>query len=272
MGKNACHRKSLEKTVLSHDGKNVLYLPATKNRRANNPYSKLYRAITFYEFGACIEVTNSDYSKKKQKQVDCARSFLSVLVGDKAKLVSGVALVQASEKAVMSHPDFYIDINAFDEKLFKKSCVLALNSPFLQYPAQKNLEEFLQASETTELTMHYLLESTKNREKVRDIKAVVLEIYVAEMFRTAFEHANISNYRLFTRQGYRYYERKDKCDIYSGEKREVDLIIACPAEKFTTAVRLLRTLFPKVKTDYLSQKLGIKVYSSVPYQTNFRKV
>ncbi|MBD3361350.1 hypothetical protein GF358_01005 [Candidatus Woesearchaeota archaeon] len=224
-----------------------------------NAYEKLRRAIINFGFGAAIEVTNEVYNGNKREQVQSGFDFLTELVDGRAKLLSGVALVKSSKKAVHSHPDFYVDIRAFNNELYQHCARLALNSPFLPFEAQKALEDTLYASEVNDLRLHNLLESEDNL-KVRDIKAVVLEIYVAELLRISFDN---NAYRIFTREGYRYCVKRQKKDIYSGKKRELDIIVACEEKVFVDTLNSLKFTFDKVKGKINPKSI---VSSSRPYQ------
>jgi len=236
-------------------------------RKKEDPYLKLRKAIDYFGFVAAIEVTNKSYNADKQEQVSVARDFLSSLVGEENKFVSGIALIKASKHALDWHPDFNIKIKEYDTLLFQKSCILALDSPFLTYEGQKCLEDFLEVSRNHRLGVPYLLEQDRI-EKVRDIKAVVLEIYVAEMLRFAFmnssKYSNL-DYRLFTRQGYRYKDKQQKKDIFSGKTREMDIVVVSTEEIFKNILGDLRTHFSGIQTSYHPVS-NIKSSSSQPYQ------
>ncbi len=195
-------------------------------------YEHIRSAISHYNFCATIEVSNGSFRRHKKQQIVMSKDFLSALhsgVGSGAiEVAQGIAVVKHSTRARESNLDFAISISQLDNSLLRGVSFDALNGPYLGLPAKKGLERLLQASETENKSMYYLLGKSGYEEYVGEIKGVLLELYIKKLLDVSFDN---SWRRIFSR-----------VEFY-GETRqlgETDIVVVSSPDNFRAALDRLK--------------------------------
>lgn len=152
-------------------------------------YEHIRSAIAHYGFCATIEVSNGSYKKKKKKQFERSKDFLSALaVGMPSKglsVMQGLAIIKHANSAKKKDLDFIIGISQLDNSTLRGVGFDALNGPYLGLGAKKALEHFLQVSEEESKAMYYLMDEDDGT-YAGEIKGVLLEMYVKKLIDMGF--------------------------------------------------------------------------------------
>jgi hypothetical protein len=196
-------------------------------------YEHIRSAIFHYGFCATLEVSNGSYRKKKKRQVDMSKDFISALSHGTGScefvVMQGIAVIKHAVSAKNPDLDFVVGISQLDNSILRGVSFDALNSPYLCLAAKRSLERLLQVSEEENKSMYYLI-GANHETHVGEIKGVLLELYVKKLIDVCF---GSSWRRIFSR-----------VEFYSEKRQlgETDLIVVSEEDNFRAALSRLKCL------------------------------
>lgn len=192
-------------------------------------YEHIINSLNYFKFGFFIEVTNGIHPnsiKDKAAQAKGAQKFFSSLCGDNVTTKTGVIYIKNYENIKNNMLDLDLKINNYENVRLKKVIEETLDCKELHYKDKTLLERILQISEKEKCPIENLINPTQEAyyivkkylwmEKgiydrtISDLKGIVLENYVADIFRDKKVD------RVFTRVEYPFKKNKSK---------DIDLIL-----------------------------------------------